>query len=177
MALIDYLKKGELPVPQAITAPPPKDAGPRGLVTPTFDEGSLLVKNHHDKYFRLVWPKESDPKSADRRRALEPGSYKLTGYHFARRDKEGKEWFLWVNLHKGRALDVKADEPLPVKTDDSVIINCKAKLAPGDVTILANIMGEHHAGVTIYKEGKRIPIVYKITKDNKTLASGTLQYG
>lgn len=166
-----------MPVPQAIASPPAADAGAVAVITPTFDEGSLLVTDAHGKFFRLLWPAKDGGKE-DRRRALSPGKYRLTGYHLVRRDTQGKEWFIWVNLHAGRPLTAHAGDSLPVKTDDTITLTCKAKAAVGAVEIMAAVTGDHHAGLTIYKEGKRIPLHYRITgRDNQVLATGTLEYG
>jgi hypothetical protein len=173
--LIDYLKSGALPVPAAVSSPPKKADG-LGLLSPSFAEGSLLLKDPAGKYARLIWNRD-DAKAADRRRGVVPGSYQLTGYHIVRRDKQDKEWFLWVNLRAGRALDIKAGE-LSVPADDTITINCKTKRTPDGLDIHAIVMADHHAGVTMYKEGKRIPIRYRVTsKNNQALAAGALDYG
>jgi hypothetical protein len=176
VALIDSLKSGALPIPTLIARAPGKPIDRMGLLTPSFSEGSLLLKDHDGKYSRLLWDKD-DAKTDERRRGIAPGHYKLTGYHVVRRDKQDKEWFLWINLRAGRTLDVKPGA-LDVSADDTITINCKAKRGAGGVEIIAVIMGDHHAGVTIYKEGKRIPIHYRVSdKDKQTLATGTLEYG
>jgi hypothetical protein len=174
-ALIDFLKKGVLPPPTVLASSGEKDGEAQGSVKLDFAEGSLLLKSADGKFLRIV---RDSAESKDERRHLPAGSYKLTGYHLTRRDAKGTEWFLAVNLRGGRPITLKAGQTLPLKTDPAVTIACKAKVAAGTVAVTAHVAGEHHAGVTLYKDGKRILIGYRITdRDGKLLGQGMLDYG
>ena len=55
MALIRFLKSGELETPTAITKPPTKDVAEHGIVEPNFEEGSIFLRDSDDRIFRLSW--------------------------------------------------------------------------------------------------------------------------
>ncbi len=153
-----------------------------GFITPGFEEGSLLLKNEHGQFFRLAWEKgdlvSSDNAAQDRRRALPPAVYTLTGYRIVRRDDKGSVWFVSATAQAIRRLTVSAGEEQKVSVDETILMQCKALPGDGNVTIQMMIQGEHHSGLTIYRDGKRIPMQYRMTDaQGKDITSGTMNYG
>ena len=115
-----------------------------------------------------------------RLRALEPGRYILTGYRIERRDDSGKEWFISAILPKaGRPIEVKSGRVVSLDLPSRINVLSSGKLVDGrGFAVRAGFQGINHAGMSIYLEGRRIPLRYKITKaDGKELESGGLDYG
>ena len=127
----------------------------------------------------------------DRRRALPPGLYTITGYRLSRQDKHGKEWFLSATSHGHRKLQVSAGKPARVEVDPRIHLSMSATAQAGklrgSMMISGDSAGGRHGdilkavrriGLSIYRSGKRIPIPYRIL-DNKNaeLASGIMKYG
>jgi hypothetical protein len=67
---------------------------------------------------------------------------------------------------------------MPLKISEAVTVGCKVKRAGDSVKVQALILGEHHAGATLYKDGRRIDLTF-VVKDaaGKKIAQGTLAYG
>lgn len=172
--MIQFLKSGALKPPQAVTDAPPQNANNVGFIVPNFDEGSLLLKNAHGQFFRLSWEK----KTENRRRALPPGSYSLMGYRIVRRDAKGDEWFVSVTARGTQRVTVHAGHEQQVKVSENVTVQCRAKPGGEGVEVQMMIMDAQHSGLSIYHNGKRIPIRYNITDaQGKEVASGTMNYG
>ena len=64
-----------------------------------------------------------------------------------------------------------------ISIDSSITFGAKGSAQNGFM-IQVPIQGQHHAGVTIYKNGKRIPMNYVVTSaDGKVLEMGKMNYG
>ena len=128
----------------------------------------------------------------DRRRALPPGLYTITGYRLSRQDKHGKEWFLSATSHGHRKLQVSPGKPARVEVDPRIHLSMSATAQAGKLRGSMMLSGDRaggrpgdvlginsrRIGLSIYRSGKRIPIPYRIL-DNKNaeLASGIMKYG
>jgi hypothetical protein len=56
-------------------------------------------------------------------------------------------------------------------------MSCKA-ISTSKFIVQSNVQGLHGAGMTIYRNGKRIPMAYKITdSDGKLIESKGMNYG
>jgi hypothetical protein len=185
-AMIAFLKSGELKAPRAVVTAPGKEAAGVGFLTASFAEGTLFLKSAAGEHYRLEWPKRPQAPSTgpatravpDRRRALPPGEYTLTGYRIVRRDAKGVEWFLSASAPDLRRLVVRAGEEQPVQVTEAIRLTGRAQPHDGGVKIQLKIAGEQGSGLSIYREGKRIEIGYRLTDaQEKELARGTMQYG
>jgi hypothetical protein len=57
-------------------------------------------------------------------------------------------------------------------------MTCRARPTSQGVDVQVTIMGEHHAGLTIYGDGKRIPLEFVVSDAaGKELARGPFKYG
>lgn len=185
-ALIAFLKTDELKPPRAVVAAPNKEAAAAGFLTASFAEGTLFLKSARGEHYRLEWPKEQrkpsaepTPKAApDRRRALPPGEYILTGYRVVRRDAKEVEWFISATSPNLRRVALKAGEEQRVQVDETIHLTALAQPSDGGVKIQAKITGEERSGMSIYRDGKRIEIGYRLVDaQKKELGSGTMHYG
>ncbi len=172
--MIEFFKSGSMPPATAIAVPPSPTDDQSGIVRPKFDEGSVLVKDAAGKHYRLVWRAQDK----DRRRGLPPGAYTLTHFDIVRRDEHKTEWFISGSGAALAKLKVAAGQDQTLGADDAVMIQCKAKPSAGTVDIQATVMDGHHHGLSIYRDGKRIPLKYRVADARgKELATGELEYG
>ena len=107
------------------------------------------------------------------------GSYTLTGYRILRRDEHGVQWFTSTILahHDQHKIKVVAGKELELKTDPAIAVSCEVDVT-SKVIVRSFFKGMHGAGLTIYKNGKRIPLGYQITSpDGKPLESSAMKYG
>ncbi len=159
---------------------------------PSFEEGSLVLKDADGRYFRLSWerPEESadgsgkeeeqaDGGRVDPRRALPPGSYTLTSYRIIRRDEDRRQWFLSASSGHGiRKIEIQQGREHAVGITDKINMVCRTRLKGGELFVSVGITGEPHSGLSIYLDGKRIPVNYTVTSaDGKVLSSGPMKYG
>lgn len=184
--MIEFFKAGVLQAPRAVTSAKASDDSEVGFVTPNFDAGSVLLRNTDGLFVRLDWPaserrRDGDAKPQtkhDGRRPLPPGKYTLTNYRIVRRDHDGREWFVSATGKNIRQIEVVAGQTHRFELKPEIAMNCSVKPMASGVGVQAMIMGEHHAGLTIYRDGKRIPMEFVIVDaDGKELASGPMNYG
>lgn len=182
--MVQFLESGKLTVPEAITDPPSRNADDMGVVVPSFDQGTLFLKHSNGRHYRLEWGTPSagttKGKSArpDARRALPRGTYETTGYRIVRRDSAGKLWFISVTSHGGQKIDVRPRETTRVTIREEINFVCRTQKSGEEIKLTAAITGSPRGGLSIYRDGKRIPLKYAIqSADGKELQSGELDYG
>jgi hypothetical protein len=152
-------------------------------VVPGFEQGALLLADGAGRKFRLSWDQTSERRggkdnSADRRRALPPGEYKLTGYRLIRKDAKGTEWFLSATGHLIRKVSIRAGETQKVDIPETVSIRQGLAKRGDRVDVQMSVLGEHHSGLSIYRAGKRIPVSYRIADAlGREVARGEMKYG
>src|SRR5687767_7806460 len=87
------LRSGAIAAPKRVETAPGEGESRLGSVSPSFDEGSLIVSSAKGELLRLAWePREGLTMPQDRRRALEAGEYRIVGYRIVRRDASGTRW-------------------------------------------------------------------------------------
>ncbi|MFT7667537.1 MAG: hypothetical protein ACI8X5_000216 [Planctomycetota bacterium] len=144
-----------------------------GYVVPSFDQGSVVLKNSGGKLYRLLW-NEVAATSKDRRRGVPAGDYTMVGYRLNKRDNEGKRWDLSATHAKLRKITVEAGVQLELDISETITI--KHRLSPGIVDLAVG--GVAPAGLTIYREGKRIPIQFELLDETgKVHTKGRFNYG
>lgn len=158
----------------------------KGFVTPSFKEGSIFVENAEGEIVRLAW-EAMDGENAGplkvtraRLRSLLPGNYTVTGYRILRKDDRGTEWTLsGLNAGGVSTFQVETGKKSVIRIDPTIHFGAKGVLnRKREFMVQAPIQGQHHAGVTIYKAGKRIAMNYKVTgAKGDVLESGKMKYG
>lgn len=138
----------------------------------------MLLCGPGGKKIRLVWQKTKE-KVPDQRRAVPPGKYLVLHYTLSRQDDKGNKWFLSGTGHRIRQFVVHKRHKTMVSMSDSIQLKPHVKLKDdGMLHVGVAVWGEHHCGLTIYKDGKRIPIRFRVTdRNNRQIASGALKYG
>ncbi len=167
--MVEFLRSEQLTPPKPVTRGAVGKG--EGSVETSFERGALILRDEDGAKFRLSWEGSG---SEERERALPAGDYVLTGYRILRRDDAGVEWHVSATAQSMTKVKVKAGRTVEVEIDPSIRMGKHYK--NGRVGML--IRGEHHSGLSIYKEGKRIPIGYKLTtRAGKEYAAGPMKYG
>jgi hypothetical protein len=152
------------------------DAGASGAaITASFDEGSLLLRDSSKHFFRLAWEARKDEaRSAAKARTIPAGEYALVGYRIVDRSREGEVWFVAGSGAKLRTIEVPASGELRIEVGTALSVNRRFDGKSAGM----EIRGADEAGVSIYKNGKRIPIGYRVLgKSGEELARGKMNYG
>lgn len=114
-----------------------------------------------------------------RQRALGAGVYTIIGYRVIRRDKVGRKWFVSATAPRGiRKFAVVAGKQKTLAIDELVTIDCSARRTKMGLRILVTVFGEIESGLSIYREGRRIPIEYRVLDAaGGVIARGGMEYG
>ena len=163
-----------------------RDARDVGFVVPSFQQGSLMLKDADGRHVRLSWEsrpknkKGAEKKNSDNRlRALKPGTYTLTGYRILRDDQEGKPWFISAtSAHGIRKLTVREGQISRVQLSDAIHVQCRIQPTDEGIRVTAGVQGEHHSGLSVYRDGKRIAMHYVVRgAGGEKLSTGKMEYG
>lgn len=173
------LSEAPLPLPRIVAEPPGSPSPADGFLTPGFERGALILRGPRGVVVRLSWEAEAadGAESSDERRALPAGSYDLVGYRILERGEDGSLWHVSASAPKGkpiRVLEVEAGATSSVDVDGTVHV--KRRLGASQIGM--GIQGEGEAGLSIYKDGKRIPIRFEL-RDHAggVVAEGRMRYG
>lgn len=107
------------------------------------------------------------------------GEYSLIGYRILRQDDKEREWMISsTSPHGIRRLVLKGGETQVISIPDQITIQFKARLSTSTLNLQVMVQGDHHAGASIYKDGKRIPIGFRVTSSKgRLIANGDMEYG
>lgn len=109
---------------------------------------------------------------------LSPGRYTVIGYRLLRKDDSGTPWHLSAINIKGLShFRVQRGKTSRVTIWPAVFATVKAN--PGKAFLIqGSLQGPRHAGLSVYKNGKRIPMGFTIKSgDGKDLEKGSMKYG
>lgn len=138
-----------------------------GAVTSNLERGELFLRDEEGKVYRLRWTAGED----DQERSLPLGTYVLVGYRIV----EGK-WHL--SASGGRRKVVVGETPTRVIVSKGVAIDFRAKPRGSQLSLQMGIAGGDGLGMSIFKDGARIPIRYRLTgKKDAEVAAGPMNYG
>ncbi len=196
---MEFLASGVLKPPKSLHRPVKAAGTGRGKLLPTFKRGVVLLRNGRGVVFRVGWEPITKPaKGTSSRtskhvspkiprpepggltaRSLDAGVYTLTGYRLIRRDKRGVTWFISTTAPRGiRDLKVVAGKEETMEIDPSIVVDCSARRTKMGLRVTVTISGEIEAGLSIYRKGSRIPIVYRVLgKQGQVVATGKMEYG
>ena len=197
--MIRFLRSGALKPPRTIHRPPKAGSTGYGLVVPSFDEGVVVLRDAKRHVVRVAWetltPKVTKPKKPKKRvpsvqkrrkratgnnsRALDPGVYTIIGYRVIRRDKTGTLWFVSATETRGlKRISVTAGKRQRIAIDPAIAVDCAALRSKTGLRILMTITGENESGLTIFRQGRRIAIEYRVLDaQGRAIASGVMKYG
>jgi len=142
-----------------------------GTVTPEFLEGDLFLTDADGRNWRLTWSGDED--GTQRARALPAGTYQLKTYRIVRYEA-GERWHVSATSLGIAELDVIAGEELLVELDDAIVLRSSLSRKRAQL----KFEGAAEAGLTIYRDGARIPVDYRLLAANGALLSaGPMEYG
>jgi len=141
-------------------------------ITPGFERGALILRNAEGRFYRLSW--EAAQPGADRRRALPAGKYALAGYRLVSSDSSGKTWHVSATAPSMRELELASGQETRLEIDPTIRLDRRLN---GD-SVQVSVQGEARSGLSMYKEGKRIPLGFELLDHaGKKLADGKINYG
>ncbi|MBL1150628.1 MAG: hypothetical protein HND42_10520 [Armatimonadetes bacterium] len=164
-----FLESQPFPLPTRLT-PGASDAS-GGEVRAGFDRASVLLRNSDGKFVRLDWESGG---GAEKSIHLPPGTYQLRGYRILKKAKDGTDWFISGIPPKPVDVRVEAGKRASLLSEDTITV--ASRNVGGNLGM--EIRGLHHSGVSIYRNGKRIPISYELLDAaGKVVESGRMTYG
>ena len=197
--MIRFLRSGALKPPRTIHRPPKAGSPGYGLVVPSFDEGVVVLRDAKRRVVRVAWEaptrKDNKPKhlkkgvpsdekqkrraASANTRALDPRLYTVIGYRVMRRDKSGARWFVSATETRGlKRISVLAGKRQRIEIDPAIAVDCAALRSKTGLRILMTITGENESGLTIFRQGRRIAIQYRVLDaQGRAIASGVMKYG
>ena len=112
-------------------------------------------------------------------RALPAGEYALVGYRLIQKDVGVDLWYASATGESIAVIAVAAGAAVRPELDPAVTIElARAELADGALQLGMSVTGAGGAGLTLYKNSKRIPIAYSVTtKKRKELVRANMTYG
>lgn len=171
MALAAYLASKPLRLPTVVDSRSTKAAGAQGKVIADFKRGAMIVQHQDGRQFRVTWEAKGD--NASQPRSLPVGGYKVRGYRVLADDASGVPWLLSSSGASLGTFEVSAGNQTLMPSDGSLRL---VKQRRGN-TVSVAVQGHDRAGVTIYRDGKRIPMGYRLVANGKLVDEGPMAYG
>lgn len=151
---------------------PTDDKKATSFVAPEFTAGSTVLQRG-DRLITLVWRKGDE----DKQRSLPAGEYTVRTTR-VEGEKDGKWWFLSSSGPGAAKVIVEDDNTTKFAANNVVLLSAKAMQKGKQIRLALGIGGADKRGISIYREGKRIPVTYRLLdKEGKTLAEGAMNYG
>ena len=124
---------------------------------------------------RLAWEARAGAqRDPVKQRTLPAGEYPLINYRIVDRSRPGEVWHLSGSGMKLRKIEVPASGELRIEVAPKLSV----KQRFDGTSAGFEIRGVDAAGVSVYKNGKRIPMSYRILGDSgEEFAHGKMSYG
>lgn len=108
----------------------------------------------------------------DRKRVVPAGTYRLFGYRVVAGD-----WMISTTGGQAEvALGRGTERALEVSS--TIHLDLRVRRQRGQVQVQLGITNGQHMGLSIYRDGSRVPLTYTVFDDGGSeLASGSMQYG
>ena len=111
----------------------------------------------------------------DRRRALPPGDYEVVSLRQTDRTRAGEVWHTSATGAQLGRVVVEEGEVEPLEPDATIRVG---KGLRGGEQVAMTITHPSGAGLTIYKDGRRIPVAFRVVAaDGEVLRHGPMNYG
>lgn len=170
--MIRWLGSDQAPRPELIDSAPDDDSD-ASFIESNIETGSVVLARG-DRRITLAWKKGDD----SRRRALPAGSYRLRTTRVERVDKDGTRWFVSLSGPGGRKLRIATGKTNRLVIDTAVHFKGKVKRRGHRLQLAMAITGANGRGLSIYKNGKRVAVDYKLLDaKGRVLARGRMNYG
>ncbi len=180
--LLAYLAAESTPRPARVDAESPITPD-LGTVTANIEEGYLHLAPKQEKPkknqptelltgYRLVWKKDEK----ERRRPLPEGVYFVRRYAVSREDAKTGEWTI-LATGEGRSVSVKAGEETKVTLDLDVTFESRPSLKGTKITVGGLFKGDRDMGLSVFRNGRRLEVGWKVFDGKQDLAAGGCAYG
>lgn len=165
---MEYLEAKPLPLPEVVDGSQPAAAGQAQLM-PNFRRGAALMRGPDGRLLRLSW----DEPTGERRRALPAGRYELLGYRLVA-ESAGATWHVSASGMKNVTLDFAPGGTHVLSIDPTVRLEERVQSDGLQVAVL----GHERAGLSLYKDGKRVPMRYRrVDHAGQVQSEGKVDYG
>ena len=165
MALQSYLKaRTDRPL---VVGPQAERKAGEGTLEANLKEGEVFLKKGAQVY-RLTWASLDTVRA----RPLPAGDYTLTGYRIVR-----GTWHLSATGSDAK-LKIREGKATALSLDDTLRVKVHARRKGQELSLGMGIRGDKNAGLSVYRDGKRIPIGYQLSfQGEQPPAAGTMNYG
>lgn len=168
--MIEYLEQKPLQLPIVLDAPSAPQAG-EGSLSTNLKAGVVLLEDAKGQAFRLSW--QASEAAAERSRSLPAGAYKLRTYRILG-EADGVQWHVSASAPKIQMLEIRAGQETPLELAMGIEIDAKRHGQRAQMSIT----GHRGAGLSIYRDGVRIPMGYRILdRHGEELITGAMTYG
>ncbi len=151
-----------------------KRSGPEpAWVRSNLEQGSIILQGPNGDV-ALDWKKDD----SQRVRGIPPGTYRLRTVRVERlQDKV--HWCLSSTTPPKKRLKLGSDKKITLKVPDTVHFHGKVhRKGKRQLQLGFGIHSRNHHGLSIYRDGKRVPVAYKVlSTKGKALAWGKMNYG
>jgi hypothetical protein len=174
--LQSWFRSKPLPLPKLIASPPAGATdGESGVIVLPEGEAALLLEDEQGQALRISWERVEDQRpNKDRRRALPAGQYKILGLRQVDRSREGELWHTSTTGRQLGFLDVEEGEQQTLELDRKIVFSRALR----KTQVAMGITHPSGAGLSIYKDGRRIPITYELhAADGRIVRHGAMNYG
>lgn len=140
-------------------------------------EAAVILEDEQGRRFRLSSETVEKKRRSNSpvRRAVPAGKYRILGIHAIDRSRRDQVWHLSTSGRRLGSVEVTEGAEVPYELDRTVHI--EGALRDGNRISVA-VRHNSGAGLTIYKDGRRIPMSYRLVDSRKkTLRSGKITYG
>ena len=136
--------------------------------------GAVLLRDGHGKEIRLSWDKKGQ---AGATRALAPGRHKVVGYRIVEPGSDGEEWMITATSVNFGNLNVLEGQVVNVPVPKSISQGGHVSHRGENASVMMSL-AYGHGGVTIYRDGQRIPMPFRVLDSSgKKVGGGNIDYG
>lgn len=134
-----------------------------------------MLRDERGRVVRLAWEARGDAeRETNDARTLPASKYTLIGYRVFDRSRPGEIWQISGSGPKLRTIEIPAAGEVTLALPRTLKIKQRFDGASAGM----EIRGAHAAGVTIYKNGARIPMRYRVLDAaDVELTKGSMHYG
>ncbi|HTF88997.1 MAG TPA: hypothetical protein VK843_11350 [Planctomycetota bacterium] len=133
------------------------------------------MRDSKARLFRLAWEQRGEEsRSTTKARTLAAGEYTLVGFRIVDRSRAGEVWHISGSGTKLRTIQVPATGALRLEVAAGLSVKQRFDGSSAGM----EIRGADQSGVSIYKNGARIRVRYRVLgAKGEVLASGKMNYG
>lgn len=136
--------------------------------------GAVLLRDTDDNEIRLSWDRKGQ---AGEVRALEPGRYRVVGYRLEKKSDDGTEWMLTASSARFAELTVVAGKVVDVPVPKAIRQSGQVRSRGMNANVMM-MMAFGRGGVTIYRDGERIPMPFRVVNvAGRSIGGGNIDYG